>query len=229
MKSTALRHALGIIVLALPGALSAAESPDPSDIRSVGSRVQLFCDHWLIQELKGAPLRLHNPAPREVAIRFDAPWERGEGGYGTIIHDAQYRLYYSAGGELDREYTCVAFSDDAITWKRPDLGRFEFEGSKANNIVWTGERKAYDESHNFSPFIDTNPSAAPEQRYKAVSLRVSKSPMGERQAWLYGYVSPDGIRWKRLQDEPIMTQGSFDSHNVVFWDRGRGEYVCYLR
>jgi hypothetical protein len=197
----------------------------------IGSRVQLFCDDWLIDRLSGARLVMHSPVRQEVAFTFDAPWERGIGSYPTIIKDgSQYRLYYSAGGEVDREYTCVAFSSDAIHWTRPDLGLFDFEGSKHNNIVWTGEANAYCESHNFSPFVDANPECKPDERYKAVSLTIMVPPgENDRRKVMMGFVSADGIHWKRVSEAPIMTDGSFDSHNTCFWDTNRKKYVCYLR
>jgi len=46
---------------------------------------------------------------------------------------------------------------------KPSVGAYEFQASKDNNIVWTGEG-----DHNFSPFKDGNPAAPPSERYKAV-------------------------------------------------------------
>jgi hypothetical protein len=42
-------------------------------------------------------------------------------------------------------------------------------------------------------------------------------------------VSADGIHWSRMSDKPIMTQGAFDSQNLIFWDTVRGEYRAYWR
>ncbi|HSW46417.1 MAG TPA: hypothetical protein VLM89_12685 [Phycisphaerae bacterium] len=198
---------------------------------SIGSRVELFCDDRLIEKMNDVSLRLHSPVPREVVFRFDAPWENGEGAYATLLQeDDCYRLYYRAGGELTREYTCVAFSRDGISWTRPNLGLFEFEGTRNNNIIWTGKERAYWESHNFSPFKDTNPAAREDQRYKAVTLgRATPPGESDRRKVLMAFVSPDGIRWSRLREEPIITDGSFDSHNAAFWDTAQQQYVCYLR
>jgi len=197
----------------------------------VGVRVIPLCDDTLIASMTGTQLQLHPPVRREEVFCFDAPWEHGEGGYATLLQEEDhYRLYYLAGGELTREYTCVAFSKDAIHWTRPNLGLFAYEGSSDNNIIWTGEKPAYCGSHNFSPFKDANPAALPSERYKAVSLAVAVPPgETERRKCLLGFVSHDGIHWKKVRDEPIITDGSFDSHNVAFWDTARQEYVCYLR
>lgn len=219
---------LGILLaIAAAGVVNSAEV----DTLDVGSDLQLFCDDWLIQSMTGTRLIMHSPCPREVVFTFDAPWEAGIGSYATLIKDGRrYRLYYQGGGETEREHTCVAYSNDGINFTRPTVGLFAYGGSKDNNIVWTGADKAYCESHNFSPFLDTNPDCKPQERYKAVTL-TSAIPPGEsdRRKVLMGFVSPDGINWKRVQEAPIITEGSFDSHNTAFWDSERKEYVCYVR
>ena len=199
---------------------------------NIGSRLELFVDHALIDTMQGARHKLHNPVPRGVVFRFDKPWEGGQSGYVSVLKDGnEYRMYYRGGGDLVREYTCVATSREGIHWSRPTLGLFEFEGSKDNNIIWTGPKKAYCESHNFSPFIDDNPICPPSQRYKAVSVTriYPEGPDGPRKNVLIAFVSADGIHWKKLRDDPIITEGAFDSHNTLFWDAARQRYTCYLR
>ena len=207
----------------------ASESKGAAVVRDIGSRLELFVDDWLIESMSNTNLKMHEPMRKEVVFNFDAPWEGGFSAYVTIMKDQdRFTMYYRGGGELSHEYTCLAQSQDGVTWTRPSLGLFEFNGSKDNNIIWTGQKKAYWESHNFSPFKDTNPAASSSQRYKAVTL--GRQPIdGDTQKVLLAFVSPDGIRWKRLQDEPIITEGSFDSHNTAFWDSVQQHYVCYLR
>jgi len=207
----------------------ASAAPDAALVRDIGTRRELMVDDWLIETMTNTRLKLHPPTRGEVVFTFDAPWEGGQSAYVTIMQDRdQCRMYYRGGGDLSREYTCLALSQDGVVWTRPKLGLFAFDGYKDNNIIWTGDKKAYWEAHNFSPFKDTNPTAPSAQRYKAVTLgrRVID---GERQKVLLGFVSPDGIHWKRLPDEPLITEGSFDSHNTAFWDIVQQQYVCYLR
>ena len=207
----------------------ASQVESASAVRDVGSQLELFADAWLIEKMSNTSLKMHSPVRQDVVFDFNAPWEGGLSAYVTIMKDEdRYRMYYRGGGDLSREYTCMAQSKDGINWVRPPLGLFEFNGSKDNNIIWTGEKKAYWESHNFSPFKDANPDAPPSERYKAVTLG-RQTVAGERRNVLLAFVSPDGICWKKLQDEPIITEGSFDSHNTAFWDSIQQRYVCYFR
>jgi len=41
--------------------------------------------------------------------------------------------------------------------------------------------------------------------------------------------SRDGIHWTKLRQEPIITDGAFDSLNLVFWDARRELYVAIYR
>ena len=69
------------------------------------------------------------------------------------------------------------------------------------------------------PFLDGNPDAPPEQRYKGIV----------RSRVIHAVASPDGIHWSLIREEPVMTDWPFDSPNVAFWDTNRGEYVAYTR
>ena len=46
---------------------------------------------------------------------------------------------------------------------------------------------------------------------------------------LVAFVSPDGIRWRKLSDKPVITKGDFDAVNLAFWDTERKEYRAYAR
>ncbi|MBM4072946.1 MAG: steryl acetyl hydrolase [Planctomycetes bacterium] len=201
----------------------------------IGARRELFVDRHLIDRFAGkAVLRLHHPTPREIAFKFDQPWEGNASGYATVFQDGPiYRMYYRGHRyiidkpplrQAQSEVVCYAESRDGIHWVRPDLGLFDWpatrdnSGNKKNNIIWRGSP----ETHNFAPFKDTNPACPPDQRYKAIGGTVTSKG-------LLTFKSADGIRWSRLSDKPVVTQGAFDSHNTAFWDAARGRYVMYVR
>jgi hypothetical protein len=203
---------LGITFLhSLAHAETAQAEQKPLDI---GSRLELFVDDALIERMQGLALSLHPPTPREVALRFNSPWEGIDTAYVTVMKDGdRYRMYYRGNPPGQPEVTCYAQSADGIRWTKPKLGLFAFRGSKDNNIVWSGPG-----THNFTPFKDPNPAAEEASRYKAVG----GGP-------LLAFTSSDGIHWKLLRDKPIITKGAFDSQNLAFWDTQRQLYVAYFR
>jgi len=190
---------------------------------ALGSRLELFVDHHLIGRLDGCALKLHEPKLANVAVKFDSPWEGPFSGYQTIIKDGDtYRLYYrgsngKGGDGGGGETTCVAESRDGATFTKPKLGIVEFDGSKDNNIVLREQPFC----HNFTPFLDANPSTPKEQRYKAVA--------GTAKSGLVAWTSPDGLHWKKMREEPVFRKGAFDSQNVAFWSAAEQSYCLYFR
>ena len=202
---------------------------DPVDI---GSRLELFVDNYLIKDLSGkAKLRLHHPEPKEIVITFDAPWEGAGSGYVSIFQDGDaYKMYYKAwqhpvGKFPEHDIVCgYAESIDGIHWQKPNLGLYEFNGSKNNNIVFIRGimNGVYADGGHPAVFKDENPNLEPDARYKAI-LRAVK-PTG-----LFAFKSPDGFNWKVMSPDPIITDGAFDSQNLAFWDSENKEYRAYWR
>ncbi|PWJ58152.1 hypothetical protein CLV98_1049 [Dyadobacter jejuensis] len=190
----------------------------------IGNRRELFVDHHLVDQLKNATFQLHHPRNEGEVLKFDNPWEGNFSAYCTIIKDqGLYRAYYrgvrNAGEDGSaEEVTCYAESVDGVNWTKPDLGLKEIDGSKHNNAILAHEAPM---THNFSPFVDANPNANPEERYKAIG--------GIKKSGLMAYVSADGIHWKKKQQESVFTKGLFDSQNVAFWSESERQYVCYFR
>jgi sugar phosphate isomerase/epimerase len=187
-------------------------APVPLD---VGSRRELFVDEYLVDGMQGLALQLQHPRPTETVMVFDQPWEGATCAYFTVFLDGERkRMYYRASPASGApQFTCYAESDDGVHWTRPALGLYPFNQSRDNNIVWSGEG-----AHNMAPFIDTNPAAPADQRYKALA---GEPPLA--------LVSADGLRWHKLLEAPVLTQGKFDSQNLAFWDAVRGCYVAYFR
>ena len=195
---------------------------------AIGDRLELFVDKHLVDSMdESLTLLVHQPTPHEVVLTTDEPWEGNTSAYYTIFQDGDiYRMYYRGSHgdlktqkSLHREVTCYAESSDGIHWTKPKLGLFEFAGSKENNIVWDGIG-----THCFVPFKDTNPACAPEAQYKAIARG---RPLGKK--GLYVFQSPDGIHWSLTNDEPVITDGAFDSQNLAFWNPHTKTYVDFHR
>lgn len=206
----------------------------------LGARRELFVDRYLVGELRNATLKLHEPQLAEAT--------RPNGHYATMLRsEDKFQFYYRGDKDPkvtwkthgieayhDGEVTLYAESKDAIQWTTPRLGLFEHPSFPAGNIVLMNEFLV---NHNFSPFIDTRPGVPAAEKYKALGgiafqphqkdVRTKRGPGG-----LKAFVSPDGIHWKRLRDEPVVPEDwgkYFDSQNYSFWSETEQRYVCYFR
>lgn len=190
----------------------------------LSNRREIFVDQFLIDRLEGVEMKLHTPVDEGSVLKFDNPWEGPFSGYCTIIKDGDtYRAYYrgipqSGKDESLMETTCYAESKDGVRWTKPDLKLFKVNGSMKNNVILADAAPV---THNFSPFLDANPKAKPDEKFKALG--------GTHKSGLVAYVSADGVRWKKLRDEAVFKKGIFDSQNVSFWSESEGKYVCYFR
>ena len=188
-------------------------------------------DKLLIARQQAVTLQLHSPSPREVAIAMEESWEQEDLSSPVVMKDgSRYRMWYSVWHSIGEEeralglrrrghipkgvrYSAYAESKDGIHWHRPVLGLYDFMGSKDNNLVWAGP------GAHISVLKDANSGVPDDERYKAVT----------RSKGAYGLVSADGIRWRLIQEEPILSGGAFDSPNTVSQDPWTGEYVYYGR
>ena len=195
----------------------------------IGGRRELFVDDTLIDQIEGDVRRvMHTPTPRESVLVHNAPWEGSGSGYHTVIQDGDtYRLYYRGShlevtqGKLRTggrpQVYCYAESRDGVHWTKPKLGLVEFQGSRDNNIFLSGRG-----THNFAPFKDTNPMATSDAKFKAFGGVMSEGG-------LFAFQSADGVHWKLLHPEPVITKGAFDSQNTAFWDGAIKKYRAYYR
>jgi hypothetical protein len=188
-----------------------------SDLINIGSRRKLFVDDFLIDDLTNLRLHLHPPVRREVVFQVQEPLENSVTGCYNLTRDCNrillyYRGFHPAGepgadiaeGQI-RQTANLLTSNDGIVFNRPHLGLVgsEQDGSTDNNIIMRCVQ-----AHNFCVFLDKNPEAPRDQRFKAVG--------GVGKNALHGFVSADGIHWSPVCDGPLDIAGAFDSVNVAF-------------
>jgi len=195
--------------------------PGDKSVYEIGQRRELFVDDFLMDGASGGVTRrLHHPVPREVVLQLDQPWEGETSAYFATVRDGDRVLMYYRGQVApgsEGQVCCLAESRDGIRFERVKAGLFEYNNSKDNNIVWKGVG-----AHNFTPFLDSNPEATKDERFKAVGYSHHGGGLG-----VFG--SPDGIHWRELLDRPAITNGAFDSQNLAFWDPLRKCYVDFHR
>ena len=168
----------------------------------IGSRLELFVDHYLIEEMKGLELVLHSP---KLAAPSPSPVK---GYYMTIIEDGGlYRAYYRdylAGYQgpysngSPGEITCYAESNDGRTWQHPQSELYGAAGPLGRNVILAG---AAPSSHNFSPFVDARPGVPAAERYKALGGVRLNGKDG-----LFAYLSRDGLNWTKMAKTAVIDQ-----------------------
>ncbi len=222
-----MKRLLFFVLLAFGGGPARPEEParlaaaSPDGVRDIGSRLELLVDRYLIDRLTETQLKLHEP---QLAPAMTEPADNLE--YGTVIKDGDlFRLYTRDGRRAkfdgdQPEVTRYCESRDGIRWTKPRLGLHEIDGNKENNVILHEPPFC----HNFSPLLDTRPGAPAGERFKALA--------GTVKTGLVAFVSGDGIHWRKLRPEPVITytkEYAFDSQNVSFWSASEQCYVCYFR
>lgn len=194
-----------------------------AEIIDLGDRRELMVDHFLIDQLNGAELRLEEPHNEGVAFHFDRPHEGAFSAYVTIAtlpDGSGYRAYYRGLPEAvpagsPGEVTAYAESVDGITWTKPA------DNVTLRDTPWI--------THNLSVFYDTKPGVPDGERWKALG--------GLNASGLMRMVSADGINWRHfLKGLPIFEKipedqkmWRYDSQNLAFWSESEQQYVCYFR
>lgn len=168
---------------------------------------QLFVNDALVDSQRGLTRKLHPARTLESAvIEPDQPWEGKRAlVYGTVLHDPErglFRMWYHGRIDDPKAHECpgltrpdlvlYAESRDGVSWIKPKLGLFAFDGSKENNIVFLNLH---------CPSVVRDPAAEKEQRFKLVGSRSVRGGF-------HGAVSADGIHWKSTGNKAIIPFGS---------------------
>ncbi len=194
----------------------------------------LCWDMSLIEKSENITVEMHKPEKKNIALMGDYEWEGPHNGYAAVVNaNGVLRLYYRADAmrqRIDKDkiagihgVICVAESrDGGITFRKPNIGKYEYNGTKNNNIIFDRTEKPLD---NFSVFYDNNPACPKEERFKALcEINYGNDNGGTK---LLYYASEDGLDFKEMY--PLSVRGTFDSYNVMVWDENTEQYFLYYR
>ncbi|MFN0171894.1 MAG: hypothetical protein ACKV22_36230 [Bryobacteraceae bacterium] len=165
---------------------------------------QLFLDDFLLGDLNGVERRVHQPRKygRNPVVKADRPWEirpaTAKGGRESAwieirsapCWDASERVWKMWYFSQDNR-PLFARSADGLSWDKPALNRFEYQGSKANNIIGVeGERDT------LVQHVVLDPDAPAGRRYKGLVGPRGRHPV----------ISADGYTFHRLPVTPVPSQ-----------------------
>ena len=149
--------------------------------------------------------------------------------YGTLLHDGRkFRLWYL--GMLQRRVErgqapgywrpmCYAESEDGIRWTKPELGLYELDGSRRNNIcLIRGEPYSLTRVNDFLSVLYEPHDPDPAKRYKAAfiahvpydDIRGGMSRIGVKESRVGAIIcatSADGLSWQVVGDRPMNAGG----------------------
>lgn len=185
----------------------------------VSDKAQLFVDQVLVRSSENVVFTLH-PAtkhPQNPLVKADRLWESWRlEVYGTVMYDEDeqlFKMWYSGDkSECFPNYaTFYATSKNGITWEKPPVGTVDCPKHPGHNAVAKDVLLA--------SVIKDKADPNPARRYKMVCWVQRLKPDGGP----HTFVSPDGLRWNRLSQQPICR-----SSDVItaYYDRSRKSYVA---
>ncbi|MDO8588582.1 MAG: hypothetical protein Q7T82_16260 [Armatimonadota bacterium] len=141
----------------------------------------LFIDGHHITETRRLTRRMRaaEKHPGGPVIVPDKPWEgRGFWAKNSAVFDPAdglFKIWYQVG-----EKTCLAVSEDGVSFTKPNLGLVEHEGSRDNNIVEGGAMQVLYGGDDFGDLPT-------DRTYQGVNWNAE---LGQ-----FVVTSPDGLRW----------------------------------
>ncbi|MEX2285703.1 MAG: hypothetical protein WD648_01360 [Planctomycetaceae bacterium] len=214
-----------------------ASRPVPGII-DIGATKQTFLDDLLIFEASKISTFVTRPQKHAAnpILVADRDWERGpvvDGLEGVeitgqcVLYDVDDKLFkmWYLGWVWDdgRRPWCYAVSRDGYQWEKPQLGLYEYKGSRQNNIVADWGDPQY-----FNVFKDPH-DPDPSRRYKAMGEL--EGPISNQTGGAAVAFSPDGLRWTQHPGNPVVKHGRNlgDAPTFLGWDPKTGKYVFYPR
>lgn len=214
--------------------LVAAQGDAQTTPWSVGDRPCLVLDNRYIESQSGLVRTWHQGVPvKEPVIEASEPWEAWPHLFGSVLFDAQEKLYkmwyqvLNPRSSLDAEegsgryFVCYAESRDGKTWIKPNLGLVKFQGNTDNNIFRPEEAELP------NVFLDPQESD-PTKRFK---MLIWLRPGGHTL-----FASGDGRSWTKLGPgvppydlTPIDERPVRSDTNLVIWDSLAMRYLSAYR
>ena len=215
---------IGCLVTLLP---HFANGKDTAYGISAGRGPYFVCDRRVIEDywnVERFVVPLTRCAKNPLIVR-EHPWE-GTGPHmgGSVLRDpatSLFRMWYSVfsrhayDNKLPFSYNvCYAESDDGLTWRKPTLGVFDYQGSTSNNCIRLGT----DKTQNIDVCLNPTPEVHPG-RFLAIH---------NQRGGVFVSTSNDGATFRRLLEQPAISYHS-DTHNNFVFDESRRLWLLFCR
>jgi hypothetical protein len=203
-------------MLILCTAWSANHAGEPLEF-PIGQR-QLFLDDRDIERIENVRRTMHQPVKRGAVIKPELAWETALQVRCAPVWDPRQKLFkiwmVTSTPVPGVGATTYAQSEDGITWTKPILRQWEYQGSLENNFVCPAPKLQWPANAILN--VVYHPDAAdPNRRFKGFLGAIRRQPM----------VSPDGIRWKVLETAPLPSN---DESNLSY-DKTTRTFIATLK
>lgn len=197
------------------------------------SELNLFAfDECAFPFQKGVRLKMHS-YPSHLDYRPEPVVRTGESGsvdsgsiayYGTVVRvGEEYWMYYLGNDDSPEWYQrlCLAKSTDGVNWVKPNLGVFEHNGSKNNNVCDFPVNGHIQACVVFYDPEDPDPA----RRFK-LSFEAPKYSKCMCVAF-----SPDGVHWNEYENNPVgnvfFEQSGGIKRDGIYYVTGQGSTGHY--
>ena len=191
-------------------------APKSPRIQNLGREKHLLIDDWSVAHACNIRRTFHRPVKhgKNPLIMADKPWEliRLYLFGGAERHaNGQYRMWYCPPDPIPSNpknaHTCVALSDDGITWTKPALGLHSYKRHEDTNIAI--------KNAGVSLVFKNSDDPRPDFRYLATV----------RHHGTLGWSSPDGLHWT---NHGVILPQSLDASSC-HWDPVRKKYIGSIK
>lgn len=218
------RFLAGIAAVLIGAASANAQTGVLDDPIEIGTQPQLFLDNHIVDNTWTLRYKTqHIDRVFHAPVKHPAnPLIAGNAGYTSVAYDREagvfhlwYQTHIAGEGEARTDYAVAyARSKDGLAWELPKLGLHEWKGSKDNNIVIAGKRRA-------SGLFLLDVPEKDRRGYKY--LLMYRDTDGTH---LIG--THDGTHFDPASDRQIQHLHS-DTQNAIVYDPHREQYVMYCR
>ncbi len=232
---TSLFSLLNLAAIILFAASSSVAQVPEEPVEIIRGVPQFFVDDFLVDNRYDIIYK-HNAVVHVVRPpkKHDAnPMYQGDCGYVNVARHPESRKFQlwtqihqrveKPGGHSSRYAIAYAESDDGLKWQAPNLGLFEWRGSKQNNVVIRGPKSA---RASGPQVLLTLPEEHKRGYTYVMAYRTGGAGKDHDGIRLIG--SHDGIHWD-AKGEVRLKHIHSDTLNSIVFDAGRKRYFMTMR
>ena len=232
VNQIAIASAFIVIVLGIPAISPEVAAGAAPAVVTIDHNPQFFIDDYLVDNRWGVRFLTETVTrvSHQPSKDIHNPVIAGKGGYVNVARDERtglFRMWYQDYWDQSlnpRKYTygiAYAESTDGIHWKLPRIGKYDFKGTRDNNIVLLGPENGRAET----PFL----LDVPHEHRRGYEYLMLYTTNVRGKSGMHVIGSKDGIAWDSASDVRIAADFTPDTQASIVWDPRHAKFVCFTR